>query len=95
MDLIIGSASSFCLAFAHEYPRRNLAYEFKRADTWQMLIGQLTEFSRNHAFELEKMETNGLLVAECEFCENETVPLTGGACEFSGHWNNFDDDVPA
>lgn len=94
-DLIIGSALSFCLAFAQEHLGRDLAYEFKRDDTWQMLIGELTEFSQNHAVRIrKKMETNELLVAECEFCENDTVPLTGGACELCGHWNNFDDDVP-
>lgn len=95
-NLIIGSALSFCLAFAHEHLGRDLAYEFKRDDTWQMLIGELTEFSQNHGIRIrKKMEADGLLVATCEFCENMTVPLIGGACELCGHWNYFDDDVPA
>lgn len=94
-DLIIGSALSFCLTFAHEHLGRDLAYEFKRDDTWQQLIGELTEFSRSHGVRVrEKLEANGILAAECGFCENDTVPITGGACELCGHWNNFDDDVP-
>ena len=93
--MIIGSALSFCLGFAHEHLGSDLAYGFKRDDTWEQLIAELTEFSRSHGVRIrQKMEAQGVLVAQCAFCENDTVPIAGGACELCGHWNNFYDDIP-
>jgi uncharacterized protein YjgD (DUF1641 family) len=94
--LIVGGALSFCLAFAHEHLGRDLAYAFKRDDTWHQLIIELTEFSKSHGSRLkQKMESRGQLPSYCSFCNNETVPFDGGACELCGHWpDSAEDDIP-
>lgn len=93
--LIVGSALSFALHFASENLGQDLAYEFKRDDTWQQLISELTEFSKSHGERIQqRLMKEGALLVDCEFCAQLTVSELDGTCGLCGHWNNFGNEIP-
>ena len=91
--IIVGNALSFALSFADEHLDADLAAEFKKDDTWHMLIGELYDFARAHAARIEKkLREKGDWPSCCDACGEQTVPMRGRSCELCGHWQVVDDD---
>jgi hypothetical protein len=92
--VIVGNALSFAFAFAKEQLSVDLAQDFRRDDTWRVLLDELYEFSRAHGARLEaKLRAQGDYPSICDVCEQLTVPMRGGSCELCGHWQSIDDDA--
>jgi hypothetical protein len=90
--LIVGNALSFAFSFAVEHLGTDLAADFKRDDTWRMLIEELYDFVRAHGARLEaKLREKGEFPSCCDACGELTVPMRGGSCELCGHWQVIDD----
>jgi hypothetical protein len=91
--VIVGNALSFAFSFAAEHLGTDLAADFKRDDTWRMLIDELNEFVRAHGARTEtKLREKGEFPCCCDACGELTVPMRGGSCELCGHWQDVDDD---
>lgn len=92
---IVGCALSFALNFAKDQLGHDLAYAFKRDDTWQQLILELESFAVSHGRRIQsKLSSSGAVFVYCETCAQITAPIMGGACELCGHWNSADDEPP-
>lgn len=92
--IIIGNALSFAFSFAKEHLGTDLAAEFKRDDTWRLLIDELYDFVRVHGGRLEaKLREKGEYPSCCDACGELTVPMRSGSCELCGHWQNVGDDT--
>jgi len=92
--VIVGNALSFAFSFAKDHLGVDLAQEFRRDDTWRMLLDELYEFSRAHGTRLEaKLRAKGDYPSCCDVCEQLTVPMRGGSCELCGHWQSIDNDA--
>lgn len=98
VKVILGNAISFALSFAKQQLEINFDAEFKRDDTWTMLLQELYEFKRAHGRRIAaNLRQNGRASTYCEECGEETVPWRGGSCELCGHWQELgegDDDGP-
>lgn len=85
--LIVGNALSFAFSFAEKELGIDLAAEFKRDDTWRVLLQELTDFVRAHGKRIaERLQEGGEHPEFCEKCEEYTVPSDGGSCVLCGHW---------
>lgn len=91
---IVGPALSFSLQFARVHLDRDLAYEFRRDDTWDQLLGELREFASAHAQRMVAASGNapGELL-NCEHCEQATISRLDSSCLLCGHWNS-DESIP-
>jgi hypothetical protein len=89
--IIVGNALSFAFDFAAENLGADLVAEFKKDDTWRMLIQEMYEFVRAHGARIEaRLGKQGEFSACCDECGEQTVTL-GGSCELCGHWQEVDD----
>ena len=92
--VIVGNALSFAFFFAVEHLGTDLAAEFKRDDTWRVLIEELSEFARAHGTRIEgHLRRKGENPACCDCCDNYTVAMGGGSCELCGHWQSLEEEV--
>ena len=92
--VIVGNALSFAFSFAKDELGVELAKDFRRDDTWRMLLDELYEFSRAHGARLEaKLRATGEYPSCCDECGELTVPMRGGSCELCGHWQSIEDDA--
>lgn len=90
--VIVGNALSFAFAFARDELGINLENDFKRDDTWKMLLEAIYGFARSHGKRLEaRLRTEGESPQCCDECGELTVPMRGGSCELCGHWQSIDD----
>jgi hypothetical protein len=90
--VIVGNALSFAFAFAQDELGVNLEDDFKRDDTWKMLLEALYDFARSHGKRLEaRLRIKGDIPQCCDECGELTVPLRGGSCELCGHWQSIDE----
>lgn len=89
--IIVGNALSFAFSFSIEQFGIDLAADFKRDDTWRLLINELYEFVRFYG---ERIEANFKVKGEysscCDICGELTVPMSGGSCVLCGHWQYID-----
>jgi hypothetical protein len=92
---IIGPALSFAIDFARVHLDRDLAYRFKRDDTWVQLLEELHEFAVAYAHRLasSRGSSPGALVT-CEHCEQPTLDSLDSSCPLCGHWNSSDEAPP-
>jgi hypothetical protein len=92
--VIIGNALSFAFSFGREQLGIDLSADFKRDDTWQMLLEEVYEFTRSHGRRLqEQLRARGDHPSCCDRCGELAVPVGGGSCELCGHWQSIDDDA--
>lgn len=90
--VIVGNALSFAFSFAADHLGTDLAADFKRDDTWRLLIDELYDFARAHGARIEaKLRENGEYPSCCVACGEKTVPMRGGSCELCGHWQDIGD----
>jgi hypothetical protein len=90
--VIVGNALSFAFAFARDELAINLENDFKRDDTWKMLLEAVYDFARSHGKRLEaRLRAKGDFPQCCDECGELTVPLSGGSCELCGHWQSIDE----
>jgi hypothetical protein len=90
--VIVGNAISFALSFASEHLGTDLAREFKRDDTWTLLIEELHSFVHAHGARIEaKLKNKGESPSTCDACGELTVPARGGSCELCGHWQEIEE----
>jgi hypothetical protein len=90
--VIVGNALSFAFSFAVEQLGTDLAADFKRDDTWRVLIDESYDFARAHGARIEaKLREKGEFPSCCGECGELTVPMNGGSCELCGHWQMIDD----
>jgi len=90
--VIVGNALSFAFAFGNDELGIDLSSEFRRDDTWRILIDDLYEFSKSHGARIEaKLEKQGKHPVFCDSCCELTVPIFGGSCELCGHWQEVDE----
>jgi hypothetical protein len=92
-SLIVGRALSFAVAFAGEHLSYDVAYRFKKDDTWQQLIERSSSFLAAHTARHEKGPAGEYRVP-CDFCNAMTIGRYGGACPLCGHWNEVEPDDP-
>jgi hypothetical protein len=83
-QVIVGNALSFALGFAEEHLGIDLSADFKRDDTWTMLIQQAYEFAKAHSARIATKAPNVFLM-RCDECETEMV-TDMGSCLLCGHW---------
>jgi len=90
--LIIGNALSFAFDFGVRELGIDLSEEYKKDDTWSVLVEELYEFARAHGRRIEaKLQSEGKHPVCCDSCGKLTIPLFGGSCELCGHWQDTDD----
>ncbi len=90
--VILSYALSFALSFARDELGIDLAEDFKRDDTWGILLYELYDFARAHGTRLEeKLRAKGNYPSCCDSCGGFTVPWVGGSYELCGHWQDLDD----
>lgn len=90
--VIVGNALSFAFAFARDELAINLENDFKRDDTWKMLLEAVYDFARSHGKRLEaRLRAKGDFPQCCDECGELTVPLSGGSCELCGHWQSIEE----
>ena len=85
--IIVGNALSFALGFAEEHLGIDLSADFKKDDTWSMLIQQAQEFARAHSSRIATKAPNVFLM-RCDECQTETVTDVG-SCLLCGHWQEM------
>lgn len=86
---IIGNALSFAFAFSKDELGHDLSEEFKKDDTWRVLIEDLYQFARAHGARIEaRLQREGRYAVRCDSCGELAVPSFGSACELCGHWND-------
>jgi hypothetical protein len=91
--VIVGNALSFAFSFAVEHLGTDIAANFKRDDTWRVLIEELDDFVRAHGARIEaKLRAKGEFPLYCDACGELTVPMNRGSCELCGHWQDISDD---
>jgi len=92
-NAIVGKALSFAIAFAQTHLGVDIAFAYKRDDTWQQLLTTHYDFAKAHTARHEAAlnATNEYFVA-CEFCGALAVSPTGGSCTLCGHWNDIPDE---
>lgn len=92
---VVGPALSFALDFASRELQRDLAYEFRRDDTWDRLVQELTEFGHAHASRLTAMAAvnDGALIC-CDHCGKWAIPDEESSCLLCGHWNAGSSYIP-
>ncbi len=91
--VIVGNALSFAFSFSMEQLGTDFAADFKKDDTWQMLIDDLYEFVHAHGARMEtKLREKGECPCCCDSCGELTVPMRGGSCQLCGHWQDVEDD---
>jgi hypothetical protein len=91
--LIIGKALSFAVFFAKEQLGVDLSADFKKDDTWKMLLDELYEFVRLHGARVEaSLLSRGEFPACCDECGELAVPFPSGSCELCGHWQRLEED---
>ncbi len=94
-SLIVGQALSFAVDFAQRHLGYDIAYRFKRDDTWQQLIENSAPFVNAHSERHNRQTSTGEFDYSCDFCKAMTISRYGGACSICGHWNHVDpDDEP-
>jgi hypothetical protein len=94
--LIIGNAISFALTFSSEHLKTDLEPDFKRDDTWRVLLDELYEFKRAHGRRIaEKFIKSRRPTVYCDECGEDTVPMDGGSCELCGHWQEVENLTPS
>ena len=90
--VIVGNALSFAFSFAAEQLSTDLSADFKRDDTWSMLIQELYAFARAHGARIEaKFRAKGEYSSYCDACDQPTIPMRGGSCELCGHWQDVEE----
>jgi hypothetical protein len=90
--VIVGNALSFAFAFSRGELGINLENDFKRDDTWKMLLEAVYDFARSHGKRLEaRLRTEGGFPQCCDECGELTVPMRGGSCELCGHWQSIEE----
>lgn len=92
---VVGPALSFALDFASRELKRDLAYEFRRDDTWDRFVQELREFGRAHAARLTEQAgvDDGTLIC-CDHCGQWAIPDAESSCLLCGHWNEGSDYIP-
>lgn len=90
--IIVGNALSFAFDFGQSELGIDLSEEFKKDDTWKVLINDLCEFARAHGARIEaRLQRDGEHSTCCYSCGELTLPLFGGSCELCGHWQEAGD----
>lgn len=88
--VIVGNALSFAFSFAAEHLGADLSKDFKRDDTWRVLLDELDTFATAHGARIEaKLAQKGQVTLYCDICNQPTVPELGGSCELCGHWQDL------
>jgi hypothetical protein len=82
--VIVGKALSFAFAFAEEHLNIDLSQDFKKDDTWRLLIAQADAFTQAHSERKRKSALDEVLET-CSVCYQETVTSLG-SCILCGHW---------
>lgn len=80
----MGNALSFALGFAEEHLGIDLSADYRKDDTWRMLIEQAQEFAQAHSTRIATKAPNAFLM-RCDQCETEAV-TSAGSCLLCGHW---------
>jgi hypothetical protein len=82
--LIVGRALSFAFGFSEEHLKIDLSQDFKKDDTWRVLIEQAEAFTQAHS---ERVRRNAphVILETCSVCHQETVTSLG-SCTLCGHW---------
>jgi hypothetical protein len=90
--IVIGNALSFAMSFALDHLGIDLTADFKKDDTWRMLVEELYTFASAHGARIQaKLEAKGDCPAPCDACGQATVPMGGGSCELCGHWQEVEE----
>jgi hypothetical protein len=83
--IIVGNALSFALGFAEEHLDMDLSADFKKDDTWGMLIQQAREFALAHSARISTKARQNEFLISCDECGTESVTDVG-SCLLCGHW---------
>jgi len=89
--VIVGKALSFAFGFSEEHLGIDLSQDFKRDDTWRLLIEQAEAFTAAHSDRVKSKAPNTYLDI-CSVCGQETVPALG-SCLLCGHWQPMLSDL--
>ena len=86
-NVIIGQGLSFAINFAESELGTDLAFRFRKDDTWEQLFNEHRHFALAHGKRFEEFAmSKENLVKECGFCNAITQDLFTGACSICGHW---------
>ena len=92
-QLIVGKALSFALSFAKAHLDVDLSEDFRKDDTWMMLLNEFFEFAWHHGKRIEaELSARSSAIAECQECGAMTVPVLSNTCRLCGHWQQYDDN---
>jgi hypothetical protein len=86
--IIVGNALSFAFSFATDHLNIDLSQDFKKDDTWRLLVEQADEFRKAHG-ERVKLAGPEVHLVSCDQCGEETVTALG-SCLLCGHWQTLD-----
>lgn len=91
-NAIVGKALSFAIAFAETHLGVDIAFIFKRDDTWKRLFSASHHFARAHSARHDAaVDASTQQLVPCEFCNALAVCPSGGSCALCGHWNSVED----
>lgn len=94
-NAVVGKALSFAIEFAQTNLSVDIAYKFKRDDTWQRLLSTNSEFAKAHIARYEAALVRLDHFVACDFCGALAVSPSGGSCSLCGHWNVvIDESLP-
>ena len=94
-NAVVGRALSFAIAFAQTHLGVDIAFLFKRDDTWQQLFSSSHHFAKAHSARHDAtVNASVQQLLPCEFCNALAVSHSGGSCALCGHWNVVEDDAP-
>lgn len=82
--VIVGRALSFAFGFSEEHLKIDLSDDFKKDDTWRLLIEQAAEFAKVHSDRVKRSSTEQFFDS-CSVCGQETLTALG-SCVLCGHW---------
>lgn len=90
---ILGTALNFVFSFAKRELDLDLSRDFRKDDTWNMLLNELYEFAKAHGRRIEsELASRKEIAVFCDQCGAETVSVQNGSCELCGHWKSVDLD---
>jgi len=91
-NLIVEKSLSFVITFAKFHLETDIAYLFRKDDTWERLMSNNYEFAKAHnARYQDALADSSNLFMACTFCGALAVSLSGGSCSICGHWNILED----
>jgi rubrerythrin len=95
-NAIVGQGLSFAIHFAKNELQADIAFLYRKDDTWTQLLTEHSDFARAHAKRVElALAAEGKSTQECSFCHAMTEDLATGACPLCGHWNTQFSDFDA